>query len=285
MNDDTVNTTGRWVVVPTVTNATGTTNTITISGSNLPTRAPSYAVKPTEVTGMAGFDVKQRAKYIGAVLAKEQQNHTLACLRVGSWLVEARKVGVQYEDIAREMKAAGVEPISPSRVSVYVGAYEAWVNTGVPDEKLGEFSIDTLYHAGRLIGRTPKKTGEPFTPDEALQFAKVASQADLRKAARKGGLENFPDEPDGTPESDISTVVMPKAAVDTWDAFRFRLSGILGEQVSRTKALEFALMLVNGLSDESLEFGWRAEHGEVTEEEVNPADFDKYEVEADDDQE
>lgn len=198
--------------------------------------------------------------------------NTLACLRIGKMLIEAQKAsGVTYEEIAKALREMGVEPPSHSRASVYKSAYNAWKGTGIEWDGLTKLSIDTLYHAGRLIGRTEGGSGMVVTPPIAYTYARDLPPEDLRTLSKARGIENVGNT-DPAPEtpSDVVTVKMPRAALEAWDGFAARISGITGGAVSRTKALEFALSIMGDLSDEILDSAWDSAHGDTPDPNEEP---------------
>lgn len=189
--------------------------------------------------------------------------NTSSCLHMGALLWLQKNLGVADDELP------ALEHISASRRSVYRKVYQTWVvEQGFQWDQLTPISIDRLYHAARLIGRTDAAHGDHImTGQDAHNAALNWSDDMLRGAAKAGGLEGEAPE---KPVSDLVSVVLQRNALDQIRAFADRLTRVTHSQnpISSSAALLFGMEQLAGLNDDSLDFLWREAHGEVSEEEL-----------------
>lgn len=209
-----------------------------------------------------------------------QGDNTRSALSMGGLLHHQRLAAVSDKRFAEAVRAAGGKPPSASRMSVYRSAYTVWLvdasyeysEAGGPPftlDDLAAFSIDTLYHAGRLIGRVNEQ-GSVISHVDALELAEQLSDKQIRALVSKtSGKETGSGDEEQPEESGLRTLTMNVDAYEAIEEFALRLARAAGVvEVSKSKALLFALSQVNTLDDGSLDYLWREAHGEVDEEEA-----------------
>lgn len=200
-------------------------------------------------------------KTMNTTIAAAGNASTIAALRLGAMLWVKHSLNIPDGDLP------ALKQVSASRRSVYHKVFSTWaMGEQIPISQLANISIDRLYHAARLIGRT-NQSGWTYDARAALRAAEQLSDEQLRAAAKAGGVEGtVPEKRD----AGLATLVVQRDAHEALTQFAERLAKAahLPHGVSPSAALLFVIEQINGLNDESLDFLWREAHGEVTEEEL-----------------
>lgn len=171
------------------------------------------------------------------------------------------------------LKEHGVQLPGDSRLSVYAGAYREWVvEQGLnPDDPiqltlddgqeitttLSSIPVDKLYHARGLLN-----PGE-VTMEEVLQKALSLPEKAIRRLA-KG------EPPEEAKEPLYGSLRLPIEIYGRFLAFQERMREISGvPTLTPTSVMEFVLGRMDGLADDALDFLWREDHGELTDDEAD----------------
>lgn len=218
-------------------------------------------------------------------------------LQLGRLVSEWTNSDVDLDEVSNRLRDQGTDLPSKSRLSVFKGVYETWVNGMGADPNCDYYSPDLIDEHGtqipmRLTGVAIDKLY--FLRNEVVNSGSLAdtlalaynhTDAELRarnKYLKEQGYMGRDDERDAAQEQ--AQIRQLRLNKDSYDAFMNivdRLRVVQNDpNISKAQAFDFVVAQfdADSLSDASLSFLWRQAHGEVTQEELEQVEEMELEV-------